>query len=148
MRELINAIKQKHRTSGIKIFPPATEQEIIAFEQGIGFPLPIEFREFYTTCSGFECDEDIFNVTPLTRVMQYQVDYGHNWFHFAEYMIVSDSWGVRLTEEGQCEIFNGSYPDFVLTSSLKEFLGSFLLGNVFDPGGLYDWEEQKKAMLP
>ncbi len=47
---------------------------------------------------------------PLTRVTHYPTDYGPNWFIFSEYMIVSDSWGVRLTEAGQCEIFNASLP--------------------------------------
>jgi hypothetical protein len=54
-------------------------------------------------------------------------------------MIYSDIWGLRLTADGKYEIFNGSFPDIVMTSSLEEFLNRYLKGNVFDTGGLYDW---------
>ncbi len=51
-------------------------------------------------------------------------------------------WGIRITEAGKYEIFNGSYPKKAMTSSLEEFLKKFLKGNVFDNGGLYDRHEE------
>lgn len=57
-------------------------------------------------------------------------------------MIYSDMWGLRLTSDGQYEIFNGSYPNVALTSALQEFLQRFLQRNVFDPGGLYEWQDK------
>jgi hypothetical protein len=111
------------------------------------FAIPINLviqasvRLFLVVC-GFSCNEDIFNVVPLSGITQYQQDYGENWFYFAEYMIYSDMWGLRLTKEGRYEIFNGSYPELTLTSSLNEFLGRFLQGNVFEAGGLYDWYDE------
>lgn len=144
IKNLIESISQKHYNSGIEIYPPATLTDIKLFEQKIGFTLPSEFREFYSICNGFGCDEDIFNITPLADMMRHPQDFGTNWFYFSEYMIYSDMWGLRLSEAGRYEIFNGSYPTITMTSSLVEFLERFLKGNVFDPGGLYDWHDELK----
>jgi hypothetical protein len=142
MEELISAIALKHHESGIDVHTPATDDDISTFERQIGFSLPADFKEFYTKCNGFSCNEDIFNVVPLSGITQYRRDYGENWFYFAEYMIYSDMWGLRLIKEGRYEIFNGSYPELTLTSSLNEFLGRFLQGNIFETGGLYDWHDK------
>jgi len=140
-KELINAISQKHQTEGIDVYKPASAAEILAFEKQIGFPLPNDFKEFYSCCNGFGCVDDIFNMTTLGEIGRY----GINWFYFAEYMIYSDMWGLRINPKGEYEIFNGSYPELILTSSLKEFLERFLQGNVFEPGGLYEWQDEIRA---
>jgi hypothetical protein len=46
-------------------------------------------------------------------------DYGENWYCFAEYMIVSDSWTLRKAEK--YEIVNTSYENTVLSHSLVDF---------------------------
>ncbi|WP_369331573.1 SMI1/KNR4 family protein [Danxiaibacter flavus] len=94
---LIESISKKHYSSGIEIYPPATLTDIKLFEQKIGFALPREFREFYSICNGFGCNEDIFNIVSLADTMRHPQDYGTNWFYFAEYMIYSDMWGLRLS---------------------------------------------------
>lgn len=142
MKELIESIRQKQKESGVDINAPAISADIDAFEQQIGFPLPADFREFYSICNGFGCNEDIFNMIPLSDIRHYSDDVGRNWFYFSEYMIYSDMWGLRLAFSGQYEIFNGSYPFIIMTSSLEEFLNRFLKGNVFDSGGLYEWHEE------
>jgi hypothetical protein len=142
MKEIIHLITQKHTTGGIEINAPASLYDIIDFEKRIGFSLPADFRDFYRTCNGFSCNEDIFNIIPLSQIGQYPQDAGKNWFYFSEYMIYSDMWGLRLNPAGQYEIFNGSFPEKTMTSSLEEFLGRFLKGNVFDEGGLYEWQEE------
>ncbi len=139
MKTLIKAISLKHHESGIELYPPVTPLEIETFERKMGFALPADFRELYLICDGFSCNEDIFRLVPLSKIRQDAQDYGINWFYFAEYMIYSDMWGLRFNALGQYEIFNGSYPDHILTTSLYEFLNRFLQGNVFDSGGLYDW---------
>jgi hypothetical protein len=141
---LIQSIAAKHKVSGIEINAPATLADISAFERQIGFSLPADFVEFYVTCNGFGCNEDIFNMVPLEEIRRYPRDYGTNWFYFAEYMIYSDMWGLRLSDTANYEIFNGSYPIIPMTSSLEEFLFRFLKGNVFEPGGLYDWQDELK----
>lgn len=142
MNQIVDLIKQKHQDNGIDINPPVTLSDIIEFEGQIGFSLPTDFREYYLTCNGFGCNEDIFNMVPLQDIRQYQQDFGGNWFYFSEYMIYSDMCGLRLSSTGQYEIFNGSYPDKTLTTSLSEFLNRFLKGNVFETGGLYEWHEE------
>ncbi|HEY4968194.1 MAG TPA: SMI1/KNR4 family protein [Puia sp.] len=142
MREIIEAITQKHRSKGINVYSPVTTTELNAFEEQIGFLLPKEFREFYSICNGFGCNEDIFNMVPLNQIMRYGEDYGTDWFYFSEYMIYSDVWGLRLTSSKEYEIFNGGFPEIVMTSSLLEFLNRFLKGNVFDRGGLYEWHNE------
>jgi hypothetical protein len=142
MKEIINLIAQKHRDSGIDINPPANISNIVDFEEFLGFTLPADFREFYLTCNGFGCNEDIFNMLRLSDIQQYPKGYGDNWFYFSEYMICSDMWGLRLTSLGDYEIFNGSYPEKAMTLSLTDFLKVFLKGNIFENGGLYEWHEK------
>ncbi len=144
IKNIIESIIKKHEGDGIEVNPPATLAEIIAFEKQVSFSLPADFIEFYSTCDGFGCNEDIFNIIPLSDKRRHQQDHGRNWFYFAEYMIFSDTWGLRFTADGKYEIFNGSYPTIALTSSLEEFLSRFLKGNVFEPGGLYDWHSELK----
>lgn len=138
IKELVTKISQKHKKQGIKVYSPASNKEILVFEKKIGFPLPPDFIEFYSLCNGFACTEDIFNITPLYEIS----DRGKNWFLFAEYMIVSDSWGLRFIGDTKYEIFYSSYGKKAITGSLNEFLERFLRGNVFEDGGLYDWMEE------
>jgi hypothetical protein len=145
MKELIDAIKAKHGIGQIEVFPPASAHQISVLERQVGFSLPTDFKTFYTLCNGFECNEDIFTITPLSDIVQWQQDFGPNWFYFAEYMMYSEKWGMQLTGDGQYVIFNGDYPELTLTSSLHEFLARFLQGNVFDPGGLSPWLEEIRA---
>ncbi|HKO80393.1 MAG TPA: SMI1/KNR4 family protein [Chitinophagaceae bacterium] len=142
INELIAAISQKHNKEGIDVFPPASIKDIQTFEKQIVFSLPEDFKEFYLICNGFGCAEDIFNMIPLNEIRTGPDNCGDNWFYFAEYMIYSDMWGLRMVAKDQYEIFNGSHPSLVLTSSLNEFLERFLLGNVFDHGGLYEWRDE------
>ena len=144
IKNIIELIANKHKHSGIELNAPATLADIFAFERQLKFFLPADFVEFYTTCNGFSCNEDIFNMVPLTEIRCYPQDYGANWFYFSEYMIYSDMWGLRLTDNGKYEIFNGGYPAKPMTSSLEEFLDRYLKGNVFEPGGLYDWHDELK----
>ncbi len=144
MKDIIAAIAAKHQQEGFIINPPATAAEIAAFERAAGFALPEDFSRLYTICNGFECDEDQFNLSPLTNIMEYGRSDQPYSFIFAEYMTRSDQWGMRLLNDGTYEIFNCSKPGLVLTTDLEVFLHRFLLGNVFETGGLYDWQEKLK----
>ncbi len=126
INDIIKEIVEKHKVSGgIDLNAPATLVDIDSFEKQVGFALPKDFIEFYTICNGFGCTEDIFNIVPLSEIRRYPQDYGANWFYFSEYMIYSDMWGLRLTEKGKYEIFNGNYPTIPMTSSIEEFLTDF-----------------------
>lgn len=142
LNQLIDLIEDKHKVDGIDINPPASMTDIVEFEKKIGFQLPKEFKDFYLICNGFGCTEDIFNMTPLHDITRHKQDYGKNWFYFSEYMIYSDMRGLRLASDGNYEIFSGCYPSQTMTKSLIEFLSRFLQGNVFEKGGLNDWQEE------
>ena len=142
MRLLIEKIHKKNKLEGIKINKPATNTDIQKVEAKLGFELPNDFKELYSICNGFECTDDIFNFIKTSEIAERKDDYGDNWFYFAEYMIYSDMWGVRILNSTSYEIFNGSYTKPILTTSLREFLEHFEKGNVFEKGGLYEWQEQ------
>jgi hypothetical protein len=141
-QQLVEAIAIKHQAAGITVFPPANPDSIHHFEKQVGFTMPGDFKLFYSVCNGFECTDDIFNFKPLFEFLLYEDDYGDNWFYFCEYMINSDLWGVRCFPDGSYEIFNAYYPSKSITTSLELFLHHFLRGGVFEPGGLYAWQEE------
>ncbi len=87
MKELVSAIAFKHKEQGITVHPPASVDDIHHFEAAIGVNLPQDFIEFYSICNGFECNEDIFNFSPLEDILSHTNNYGKNWFYFSEYMI-------------------------------------------------------------
>jgi hypothetical protein len=142
IKEIISAIELKHRDYGITINPPASQKTIQEFEIRRKFELPGDFKEFYGSCNGFGCTDDLFNITPLNEVS----DYGKDWYGFSEYMIYSDMWCVRIKPDKAYEIFIRWEFEIILTNSLNEFLSRFLNGGVFDKDGLYDWEEEKKKL--
>lgn len=141
MKDVIAAIIAKHKDYGIEVNAPTTSVAIANFEQEIGFALPADFVAFYSICNGFGCTDEIFNMLSFASITEDPSNFGPNWFYFAEYMIYCDMWGLRLNANGTYEIFNGSYPDLALTSSLEEFLNYYLKGGVCSDGGLYDWYE-------
>jgi hypothetical protein len=142
MIETIIRIVQKHLKSGIDIYPPTALADIDLFERKNGFIIPADFREFYLISNGFACAEDFFNFIPLHKISSDTSNYGIDWFYFSEYRNYHDMWGVRIISLTQYEIFNGSYPERAITSSLKDFLTTFLTGGVFERGGLYEWQEE------
>jgi cell wall assembly regulator SMI1 len=142
IKELILAIAEKHSEAGITVNRPASSDDILRFEGKIGFSLPNDFREFYSICNGFSCEEDMINIIPLNDIDHY----GKGWFYFSEYMIYSDMWMLQKVNGSQYQIANGSYKNIVLTNFLSDFLKRFLRGNVFDKGGLYDWQEELKQI--
>jgi hypothetical protein len=144
IEELLPSIKLKHQVSGIKLNPPASLATIKQFENKIEFDLPTDFKEFYSICNGFECEEDIFNFLSLEDALVLDKDHGKNWVIFAEYMTYCDVWSLRKLAGDNYEIFYNDGQEITLTNSLTVFLEKFLQGNVFDEGGLYEWRDEVK----
>lgn len=71
-------------------------------------------------------------------------DYDTHRICFAEYMIYSDMWELKRLPYNGYIITNTADTEITLTNSLSAFLERFLQGNVFDPGGLYDWHDEVK----
>lgn len=136
--EIVNAIVAKYPREGFILNSPATAAEISSFEATVGFAMPDDFKEFYTFCNGFESNSDMFNFISLQAIIE-NADYGENWFHFSEYMIYSDMWTLKKNANTY-SIVNLGDKEIALTSSLIDFLEHFLVGNVFEDGGLNDWQ--------
>lgn len=82
----------------------------------------------------------------LTDALEYSQNFGESWFDFAEYMIYSDTWSVKILKGGRYELYNTAEDNLVVTDSLQEYLDRFLRGGVFQEGGLYDWHEELKSV--
>jgi hypothetical protein len=144
MKDLVDAIVVKHKATGIEVNRAATLDEVIAFENKIGFLLPEEFREFYFTCNGFGCTEDLFNVTSLEKCITETpawLSHKENIFFLAEYMIHAEHWSFRPVRNRQFEIIYNT-DDLVLTSSLHAFLSRYLQGGVYYNDGLIAWADE------
>ena len=141
IRELINQIALKHEGK-VDIHPPAKLQDFELFRKTTGINLPLDFLEFYSTCNGFSCVEDTFQMKPIAEMIDYPEKFGPDWVHFADYLINSDMWTLRTHKNETYEILNwGLKGEIILTGNLSEFLERYLEGDVFDKGGLYDWQE-------
>lgn len=139
MQELLKLIEIKNSYQGFTILNPASDHKILELEHKIGCKLPEDFIQFYSLCNGFECLEDIFNFLSVDTILSNN-DYGDQWFLFAEYMIFSDSWGLRKNKDGDFEFFSSS--NTISSHSLTEFLRAFSKGNVFGNDGIYEWEKK------
>lgn len=139
MEKILKQIEIKNAPYGFKILNPASDDKILELENKIGFKLPEDFIHFYSLCNGFECHKDIFNFLSIDTILAND-DYGHHWFVFAEYMIYSDSWGLRKNTNGDFEFFNSAQT--ISSHSILEFLKYFSQGNLFEKGGIYEWEEK------
>ena len=138
LEEIIQSIANKHPENGISLNPPATIAEFEKAETKLGFQLPADFREFYSLCNGFECEEDIFNFLSLKDLFL-DSDYGKDCVIFAEYMIYSDVWVLRKLPGDSYEIIYNDGEETILTTSLTVFLEKLVHGHVLEEGGLFKW---------
>ena len=145
--ELIQAIAEKHKHEKFVLRPPVSPDRLAIFEKHIGFPLPDDFRTFYTICDGFEMDDDdMFKFADLDEIMKGHGTKEKNAFHFADYLVYSDMWTLKYFGAGDYRIMHLGAKEIILTDSLAEFLGRFLQGGVSDNGGLYDWHDEVRLI--
>jgi hypothetical protein len=144
--QIIEAIRKKQSSTGFEKRPPATTDQVAAFESAFGHRLPNDFKSFYSFCNGFWIGEDDFNFIAIENVLDHEDHYGRNWFYFAEYMTFCDMWAVRVTDTDRYEIYNSSRPEIVLTDSLAAFLERLIRGHVFETGGLIDWMAEVSSL--
>jgi len=137
----------------IKLYPAATQSLLESFEDKAKLVLPLDFKALYSFSNGFESAEDLFRIIPLDELMDdwHSENRVGKQFYFAEYLIYSDLWGVRLGEEGKDD-YSIYYPDseqrkLFMTSSLAEFLGCFLDAGIYGENGLYDWSHRSLPIL-
>ena len=151
IEEVIAAIKAG--PNDITLYPGAEQALIEEFEKQIGFELPVDLKVFYQFCNGFESAKDLFRIVPLDEALEmrspHMVEYHlNNQFYIAEYLIYCDSWKIEvdLLYPNHYKIYAwptiSTEPEIMLTNSFADFLSRFLVGGVFDDGGLYKWREE------
>lgn len=72
MHELVNQLQS---LPGVRLNPPASDEQITAAEAELGSELPQEVRDFYALCDGIVFHECL-DVPPLERVVEYFTEMG------------------------------------------------------------------------
>jgi hypothetical protein len=144
--DILNFIKENYIQLGIELNIGASDEEIEDFEKNkIG--LPEDFKLLYKFSNGFETDEDLFRLIPLSEIISNQKDdylISDNSFHFTEYMIYCDMWTIDINSNNKNEyrIYNKTDNIVFLTNSISEYLSVFINKGIYD--GLYEWREEIK----
>lgn len=143
--ESIELLKAYNGPLGLTLHKGASEKLINKVESTYGITLPADFKTFYRFTDGFETVEDIFNMIPLTEIIENRTRQVNEPLYIAEYMIYSDMWQLEISPK-DCNdykiIVDANYNKLVLTTSLAEFISRFLNGGVFEVNGLYDWRDE------
>ena len=144
--QLFKTLEGKVKELEIELNSPATAQEIESLETAVNQKLPPELLDFYSFCNGFETNDTLFRVIPISEIISYKHELATSWFYFAEYMIYSDDWKVKLQGSEQYIITNDNHNSgtlITLTDSISEFLERYLTGGgVFGENGLYKWFDE------
>ncbi len=143
--------KDKMKLLGISLNPPATPEDINKLEIAVGQKLPTEIRDFYAYCDGFDTQDWMFNILSIEQILYYKFELEKLEFYFAEYMIYSDNWRIKLENSTTFSIINGNHNEetqLVLANSIYEFLSMYLNSDgVLANNGLYHWYEEKKESM-
>lgn len=133
-KQLFKDYKHSVKKLGITLNDPCSDEDITDLESKLSFPLPPDLIDFYTICNGFETLDFLFRVVPLSEAVDYRSELNSNTFHFAEYMIYSDQWLIKIGEGGSYEILNnnhGSQEMMVQATSVLNFLETYLREGLF-----------------
>lgn len=144
------AHKVKMKSLGISLRPPATVEDIAKLEIAVDQKLPQEIKDYYSYCNGFDSNDWLFNLLSIEQILYYKSELEISEFYFAEYMIYSDNWNIKLESENSFSINNsnhGTGAQVVLTDSIYEFLERYLNsdGVLSAEIGLYKWYEEKNS---
>ncbi len=147
--QAIELLKAYNGPFKLTLHAGANEELIKKFENTYGIVLPADFKTLYCFTNGLEIDEDIFNMIPLTEIIDNKKEGEPIWF--AEYMIYSDMWALEINPENPNDYtitcVDYSFGKIDLTKSLGDFINRFFKGGVFEIGGLYAWKDEIKAKL-
>ena len=156
LEDVIQKLLDSQEKLGIEFNQPADDASIAAFNTAFKLTLPDELVRLYKFTNGFATLDALFRITPLDEcireLMQYDNGVRGSEFVFAEYMIYSDTWKVRLKPNNPelYDIINQNHETeaaVILTNSVADFLNRYLEGGgVFGDEGLYKWFEERKAL--
>ena len=139
MPGLIDRLKARWVADGLIPRPGASPEALDAFEAKYGVALPPLVRDYFAGVDGTGDDSDgvIIRFWPLAEVMpirQYdrrepgeEVEF-EGWFYFADFMISSHDFVVRLTSDpdGGGPVKYSAGPLYHLTPSFASFLECYL----------------------
>ncbi len=139
--DMLDLLRHEHNRLGITLNPPATEAELLAFEQRKGVQLPADVRAFYQCCNGFEVNSELFRFVPLAENLKdgwnHLLMSSHDFF-VAEYMIYADAWALAIDAAAPAGyIIYNALEDLTLTTSFAEFLEVSIHHGVLGNNGLY-----------
>ena len=155
LENVLQKLVDSQEKFGIEFNQPADDTLIADFNTEFELKLPDEMVRLYKFSNGFSTLDALFRIIPLEEcireLLQYDNGVKGSEFVFAEYMIYSDIWKVRLMQNSQeaYDIINQNHETeatVILTNSLAEFINRYLDGGgVFGDEGLYKWFEERKA---
>lgn len=132
----------------ITLHEGASDALINQLEQSHNITLPDDIKQFYQFSNGFESDEDIFNIIPIEEIIDSKTADRWSNLYIAEYMVYCDMWELEIDQDNPNKyiIFytDQNSEKIILTNSFSEFIQRFLTGGVFEPGGLYFWNDEIK----
>ncbi|MEH3112632.1 SMI1/KNR4 family protein [Pedobacter terrae] len=141
--------KDRMNALGVKLNPPSTNEDICKLEIAVGHVLPEDIKSFYSYCNGFDTEDWIFNVLSIEQILYYKSELKLSEFYFAEYMIYTDNWRIKIENSDTYFITNGNHKEnqqLVLTNSIFEFLKVYFNSDgVLSENGLYKWFEKKNS---
>ena len=133
--------KDRMKALGVKLNPPATNEDISKLEIAVGYIPPEEIKSFYAHCNGFDTEDWMFNLLSIEQILCYKSELELPEIYFGEYLIYTDDWRIKIEDANTYFITN---QQVVLTNSIFEFLEVYLnSGGVFSENGLYKWFEKK-----
>jgi hypothetical protein len=65
---IIQRLKSEGQKFGIVLNSPAPDKELTDIKNKLGIDLPSDILEFYKHCNGFESDDHLFRVIPLSEI--------------------------------------------------------------------------------
>lgn len=142
---LLDRIQREHTHLDITLYPPATEAELLAFEQHKGLRLPADVRAFYRFCNGLELNDEMLRIIPLSEIMEgcsTSELVAPASFTIAELLIYCDMWELTINPLNPEDyiISNESSMPTTLTASFSEFLEVVAYNGAYGQGGLLSWE--------
>ena len=145
IEQIIRRLKHEGQKFGIVLNAPAPTSELQDLKEKLGVELPSDISDFYKVCNGFESEDHLFRMIPIREIIDEKSEFGNRTFDFAEYLIYSDTWSIRL-DGTFYEIINsnhGTENPVVLSNSLSSFLDKYLTGTgVFGGQSLYNWANE------
>lgn len=129
------------RSQGVKLSPPAPEDEVVRVFASLGVPLSEDVRRLYAAADGFVDDDAhvLWSFWPLRRVAEENGGYSRPFVLFADWLIFSHMYCFEYNDEGTSSVYlahvgNEREPD-PIAQSVEEFLRRL----VDDPDSVWAW---------